>query len=98
MERERTMLRLIDQFLTIEFGDEHYIGSGGGVAGKMGDGRVCCQDPPVSVTGETNWVVDVHLDEVFIETVIATDPSSKCILEESSGKVNICSYESGPWL
>jgi len=63
----------------------------------MSNGRVCGQNPAVLVRAESCGVVDVHLDQIFVETVIASNPSAKSILEEASIDVDICAYKTRPW-
>lgn len=44
-------------------------------------GRVCSKHPSVLVFGELFWVVQVHLNQVLIETIRASAPSSVAVHE-----------------
>ena len=65
------------------------------MASKVCNRRVRSENPAVSVRGEFGRIVNVHLEEIFVEAIIASNPATKCILEEASREVHVRADE--PW-
>ena len=83
------VLRRVDKGVVVERGEESQVGSRRGVRGQVRDGRVRGRDPAVAVVGVLVRVVDEHLDEVFVETVVAAVPASAGIQELAGLNVNV---------
>ncbi len=64
----------------------------------MLDGRVGGESPAVAVVAEAGRVVDVHLQEIFVEGIVASVPTSSSVQELPGRDVNVGTQEAGEWL
>ncbi len=66
--------------------------------GQVLDCRVGGESPAVAVVAEAGRVVDVHLQEIFVEGIIASVPASSSVQELPGHDVNVGTQEAGEWL
>lgn len=59
------------------------------MACKVLDCRIGGEHPAILVACKPDWIVHIHLDKVLIETIIATNPPPRCVLEKARRKINI---------
>lgn len=62
----------------------------------MFHGRVRCEDPALPVEVKVDWIVQIHLDEVFVEAVSPTSPPSVRVLELSSCRADLVAHQARP--
>ena len=62
------------------------------------DRRIGGKHPSVLVGCEPDGVINVHLDEVLVETVITANPATFGIQEDAIGDVDVCADKAREWL
>ena len=97
-EQRLTVTKVIKAIPPVVHGQEGEIGSRRGVGSQMLDGGVGRENPSVPVELEPVRIVDVHLDQVFVEAVEPTTPAAPRVDERPIVDEYLASQQAGPRL
>ena len=84
-----TVFRYVDRGRPGEHGHESQVGPARRVGGEILDGRVGSRDPAILVLAEADGIVQVHLDQVLVEAVVAADPAAAAVEELAVRDVHV---------
>lgn len=87
-----------NEVLAAEVGQKGDIFPSRRMRGKVLDGRVRSKYPSLSVEVKLLGVVQVHLDQILVETVPASAPAAVAVLELTSLCAHLVSHQPGPSL
>jgi len=92
------MLRDEPQRLVVVYGEEREIGSRSRVRRQVLNGRFHGNDPPLLVLPKPDGVIQVHLDQILVEAVVAAYPAAVAVDKQARGNIHVRTDQTREWL